>query len=190
MEPPPRTSKKHSKIEYYPQRRNAYDPLHEVTICVLFLAILFTESRVSAQHIRRQEKSSWCWAACIQDVEAQSGIRESQSQIAARLYGIPLDRGATLPQVVAVLHQSNIHGRWVMRPPMNPMEIVGAFSSCRKIIAFTHPGPQGHCVVLEAADHMGNVLVSDPGPGISFTTWMPVSAVYQVYHWFGSVMIQ
>jgi hypothetical protein len=160
----------------------------KVTICVLFLAIFFTESRVSAQHIRQQEMSSWCWAACIQDVEAQSGIRESQSQIVARLYGIPLNRGATVQQITAVLHQANIHGRWVMRPPMNPMEIVGAFSSSRKIIALTQPGPQAHAIVLEAADHMGNVLVSDPS--LPYTTWMPVTAVYQVYHWYGSVMVQ
>ena len=149
----------------------------KVTICVLFLAILLTESRVSAQHIRQQEMSKWCWAACIQDVEAQSGIRESQSQIVARLYGIPLNRGATVQQITAVLHQANIHGRWVMRPPMNPMEIVDSFSSSRKIIAVVDPtlGPEGHCVVLEAADHMGNVLVSDPS--LPYTMWMPVAAV-------------
>jgi hypothetical protein len=133
---------------------------------------------------------SWCWAACIQDVEAQAGIEESQSQIVSRLYGSPVDQGATIPQVCAVLRQVNFHGRWAMRPPMNAMEIVGAFSMSKKIIALVDPmlGAEGHFVVLEAADPYGNVLVSDPFP--PFTRWMPVAAVYQQYHWIGSVTIE
>jgi hypothetical protein len=161
-----------------------------IIFCILLILLSLAASRASAQSIQQQEQSSWCWAACVQDVEDQSGISESQTDIVSRLYGNPIDQGATIPQVAAVLHQVGIHGSIVMRPPMTPLEIVGAFSSSRKIIALVDPmlGAMGHFVVLEAADPMGNVLVSDPFP--PFTRWMPVAAVYQQYHWIGSVLIR
>jgi hypothetical protein len=155
----------------------------------LFIFLL-AASNASAQLIQQQEMPQWCWAACVQDVEAQSGIQESQSSIVSRLYGQPIDRGATVAQVAYVLRQVNIHGAFIMRPPMSPLEIVTAFSSSRKIIALVDPslGAEGHFVVLEAADPVGNVLVSDPFP--PFSQWMPVAAVYQQYHWIGSVLIR
>ncbi|HEY0793515.1 MAG TPA: hypothetical protein VGD78_20810 [Chthoniobacterales bacterium] len=139
--------------------------------------------------IARQEMSSWCWAACIQDIEQQVGLLESQAHIVQRLYGAPFDQAASIPQVAALLQQARMRGQYFMRPPGNPAEIVGAFSSAWKMIILVDPslGPTGHFVVLEAADFNGNVLVSDPFP--PFTLWMSVAAVYQQYHWIGSILI-
>lgn len=153
------------------------------TLCTLALFLA-----THAWGMQRQEMRNWCWAASTQDVLAQVGIRVSQSQVAARLLGSVYDRPAHVAEVAALLNSYGLKA-WVVGIPASPAELRQTLQSGWRIVALAQPnGPGvGHFIVLQAADNLGNVTLSDPATGMDST--VPVGVLYRNWRWMGSVVV-
>lgn len=153
----------------------------------VFLLFAFFCS-VDAFAIEQQQAINWCWAASIQDVAAQAGIYQTQTQVAMRLDGWPRDRPAFISEVVTLARSYGLRA-WQAGRPGNPQELYGSLMSGWKLIAFAHPsaGPVGHYIVLEGVDTAGNILVGDPATGIT-SPYSP-AALYLAWHWSDSIVV-
>ena len=143
----------------------------------------------SAQAIERQQAINWCWAASIQDVLRQVGIRQSQAQIAATLDGWPRDRPAYIQEVVSLARYYGLTA-WQAGRPGSPNELYLTLQTGWKIIAFVRPsdGPVGHYVVLQGIDPRGGgIIVSDPANGRTFSA--SLEELYYRWRWGDSVVI-
>lgn len=138
--------------------------------------------------IEKQQGWNWCWASCIQDVAAQGGILQTQTQVAARLDGWPRDRPAHVQEVV-LLMQSYGFKAWRTGRPGSPAELWRSLIGGWKIIAFVRPtnGQVGHYIVLQGVDPIGNIVISDPATG--FTYAAPLNELYFGWRWGDSVVV-
>ncbi len=156
-----------------------------ILIAVVFLSFVSSISFA----IERQQAQNWCWASSIQDVMAQAGVHQSQSEIAAKLDGWPRDRPAYTQEVVALL-QSYGFRSWQAGRPGSPQELYGSLSDGWKLIAFVRPsnGAVGHFIVLEGIDPIsGGIIVSDPWTGR--TNINSVQQLYNGWKWGDSVIV-
>lgn len=141
-----------------------------------------------AWSIERQLESNWCWAASVQTVVQQAGYYEPQFMVASRLTGAPINRPATIPEVVSLVQSYGLRS-WAVDRPGNPSELYSTLLSGWKLIAFVRPqdGPIGHYIVLEGIDRFGNVVVSDPATGLSYPSGL--NDLYYAWRWSGSVVV-
>jgi len=155
-----------------------------VSLMLLFIFGYF----VNAQAIERQQAMNWCWVSSVQDVVAQAGIYESQSQVATRLVGWPQNRPATINELVWLIQSYGLRA-WQAGRPGSPQELYNTLMSGWKLIAFVRPtnGPVGHYIVLEGIDYYGNIIVSDPATGYTFLN-IP-QQLYTNWHWSDSVVV-
>jgi len=143
----------------------------------------------AAQAIQRQQTMNWCWAASLQDVLGDRGIRASQPEIAARLSGWPMDRPAHIEELTQLARSYGLQA-WRAGRPANPMELAQTLRSGSEIIAFVMPsnGPVGHFVVLKGVDDRGLVWVADPATGR--TEPYPLPMLYQGLRWMDAVVVR
>lgn len=92
----------------------------------LFSILLLTllSGRLFGQ-IQPQENSMWCWASCVQSVLAQANVNQTQSEIVARLTGVPQNRPAHVREVVQLL-QSYRFRAWEVNHPASPEQLYNA----------------------------------------------------------------
>lgn len=142
----------------------------------------------SATAIQQQQGMNWCWAASLQEVLADRGIRTSQPEIAARLSGWPMDRPAHIGELTWLAQSYGLQA-WRAGRPANPVELASTLHSGSQVIAFVMPsnGPVGHFVVLKGLDRSGLVYVADPAYGRTFT--VPVHVLYQQLRWMDAVVV-
>ena len=152
----------------------------------IFALCMFFNFNASA--IERQEHDNWCWVASVQDVVAQAGHYEPQSQVAARLTGWPQNRPASIDELVFLVRSYGLRA-WRAGRPGSPQELYGTLSSGWKLIAFVRPtnGPVGHYIVLQENDNLGNILVSDPADGSTVLT--TPAQLYNGWRWVDSVVV-
>ena len=132
---------------------------------------------------------NWCWAASVQDVLAQAGLHDRQEDIAARLDGWPVDRPATLDELVWLLRSYGFRA-WQTRRPGSPRELSRTLSGGWKLIAFVRPsaGPVGHYIVLQGmVAQTGQVLVSDPWTGETRSNTL--AQLYAGWRWSDAVVV-
>jgi ABC-type bacteriocin/lantibiotic exporter with double-glycine peptidase domain len=156
-----------------------------VTFIAAFVVVLLSNSKA----IEQQQALNWCWAASVQDVLAQAGIYQSQTDIAARLDGWPQNRPAYIQELVLLLRSYGLTA-WQAGRPGSPQELYSTLRSGWKIIAFVRPsnGPIGHYIVLEGIDQNGYIYVADPATGI--TNLNPIRALYYGWRWIDSVVVR
>lgn len=157
-------------------------------ISVLIAAILLFVA-TATQAIEQQRTVNWCWASAVQEVLAQVNVRQSQTQVAARLDGWPQDRPAYIQELVLLL-QSYGFQAWQAGRPGSPHELYGALVSGWKLIALVHPSNSdvGHYIVLQGIDPMsGGIIVSDPWTGATYMNSLP--QLYLGWRWGDSVVV-
>jgi hypothetical protein len=153
------------------------------------LLVLLSVTSVTVSAIERQQAQNWCWAASVQDVMAQAGFYQSQSQIAARLDGWPRDRPAYIQELVGLLQSYNFRA-WQAGRPGSPQELYGTLNDGWKLIAFVRPsnGAVGHFIVLQGIDsRSGGIIVSDPWTGQTYVN--SLQQLYQSWRWGDSVIV-
>ncbi|MDP3149292.1 MAG: papain-like cysteine protease family protein [Ignavibacteria bacterium] len=154
-------------------------------IIIPFFYLLFS---INLFAIERQQATNWCWVACVQDVVAQAGYYETQTQVAARLTGWPQNRPAYINEVVNLVKSYGIRA-WQAQRPGSPQELYNTLTSGWKIIAFVKPsnGPVGHYIVLQGIDNFGNIIVSDPATGYTYPN--SPNQLYFAWRWIDSVIV-
>ena len=138
--------------------------------------------------IQVQERSNWCWVASTQDVLAQVGINKTQTEIASRLLGAPIDQPAYAIQVAGLLNSYGMTA-WEIQVPASPQQLQSTLNSGWRIIALARPTSSavGHFIVLQAANSYGQVVISDPANGNTYVS--SVSQLYSQWHWIESVVV-
>lgn len=161
-------------------------------MCMLIKFSIFVLSSVltlSALAIERQQAQNWCWAASVQDVMAQAGFYQTQSQIAARLDGWPRDRPAYTQELASLLNSYGFRA-WQAGRPGSPQELYGSLLLGWKLIAFVRPssGAVGHFIVLQGVDpRSGGIVVSDPWTGLTYVN--SLQQLYYDWRWGDSVIV-
>lgn len=153
---------------------------------IVLLCIFFA---VKAAAIEKQMANNWCWAASIQDVVAQAGYYEPQPQVATRLTGSPpQNRPASIDEVVWLTRLYGLKA-WNAGYPGSPQELYSTLMSGWKLIAFVRPtnGLVGHYIVLQGIDPAGNIIVSDPATGYTFSDTL--NQLYYAWHWSDSIVV-
>ncbi|WPN55997.1 papain-like cysteine protease family protein [Pseudomonas sp. P9_31] len=152
---------------------------------IFSLCIFFT---TNASAIEQQEYDNWCWAASVQDVVAQTGYYERQSQVVARLTGWPQNRPARIDELVFLVRSYGLRA-WQAGRPGSPQELYNTLMSGWKLIAFVTPtnGPVGHYIVLQGIDPAGNIIVSDPANG--YTGPNTPAQLYYGWRWADSIVV-
>lgn len=143
----------------------------------------------SAQAMSIQEASNWCWAASIQDIFYQKGYQVSQPQIVQRMFGMVVDRPATLAQIQSFLNAQGVRTGWVASIG-SPQELYTTLYNGAKVIAFVNPANNpyvGHFVVFEGIDAYGRVVVADPANGQ--TQGYSLEDVYYGWKWQQSLVV-
>jgi hypothetical protein len=153
--------------------------LHLVALCVITITPLQTGNAIN-----QQLTPSLCWAACIEDVLFQAQTPVTQMDLLARFGNRPMQIGQ-----VAMILQACGRRAWVGGTPQSPQELYRALASGWKLIAFVNPmgGAVGHFVVVEGALPNGALVVADPLTGS--TNAIPPAALFQLYHWFATVVV-
>src|SRR5580693_2040136 len=152
---------------------------YKTVVATVALAALFQLSPV-ASAMQHQERANWCWAACIQEVEALRGVPRTQTQIATDMNGAPLDVPAR-PAAVAQLLMAYGRQASEIDRPATPQELFATLAGGFKIIALVDPtgnAMEGHFVVIGGIGPNNTVIVGDP----AFGTVRPVP-IAQLYSW-------
>ncbi|MGE0487726.1 MAG: papain-like cysteine protease family protein [Vulcanimicrobiota bacterium] len=127
------------------------------------------------QDLGRQQRSNWCWAACIQMVMGFHGIPSQQAAIVASTFGAPIDRPGRPLEILANLNGLAVDANG--RPAavstdsthLDDATIVADLAQRRPLIV----GLTGHAYVMTGAyfhrDQFGNpvidgVVLRDPWP--------------------------
>ena len=157
-------------------------------LTLLFAAVLSLMATGSASAIERQEATNWCWAACIQDVAADEGMRLDQDDIVTRLYGGVVDQPASTHHVVQLLQSYNMGANLATRPPVNAQELYGSLQQGYRFIALIYPqgGAVGHFVVISDFFQDGSLIVEDPMDGR--THRMSPQQVFS-YNWIQTIVV-
>jgi ABC-type bacteriocin/lantibiotic exporter with double-glycine peptidase domain len=117
-----------------------------------------------------QEKSNWCWAACIQMVLNNSGIPVSQSQIVQYVYGDLRNRDADQQQMANSLRGWGIDysGRrrliYCQEGISGAPEIIQTLSQGWPLIVGirNRSGSGNHAIVVSAVDYYFDVYNNQP----------------------------
>ena len=131
----------------------------------------------------------WCWASCVQSVLAQANVYQSQSEIVARLTGIPQNRPAYVGEVVQLL-QSFYFRAWEVDHPAPPEQLYNTLASGWKLIALVNPSNNpnvGHFIILQGLSPKGMIIVSDPADGRTYL--QAPQQLYQQWRWNYSVVV-
>jgi hypothetical protein len=117
-----------------------------------------------------QEKSNWCWAACIQMVLNNSGIPVSQSQIVNYVYGDLRNQDADQHQMANSLRGWGIDysGRrrtiYCQEGISGTPEIIQTLAQGWPLIVGirNRSGTGGHAIVISAVDYYFDVYYNQP----------------------------
>lgn len=130
-----------------------------------------------------QQRSQWCWAACISIIFAYHGHEVSQDEIVARVKGAPVNMPGRGDEITRALnsHWMDVRGRrFVSRARIwdvlggrfdlegNP-DVIRELASDRPLVS----GAAGHATVVTAMEYLETpmgpmptrVIVRDPWPG-------------------------
>ncbi|WP_262487588.1 papain-like cysteine protease family protein [Paenimyroides ummariense] len=155
----------------------------------MLVLLLYSTSQLKAQ-INCQEKSMWCWAACVQSALGQAGVQQTQSQIVSRLTGWPEDRPARSEEVIALLTSYNFRA-WNVAYPANPEQLYNTLASGWKLIAFVNPSNNpniGHFIMLQGiSPYTGNIMVSDPSSCLTYE--QDIQHLYYAWKWSSSIVV-
>lgn len=171
---------------------------------ILPLSLLFTIS-ISAQvqtvgkpymQCINQQKSNWCWAACIQMVLNNSGIPVNQSNIVSRVFGDLRNQDADQSQMVSALrgwatdYRGQYRTIYCQEGVNGAVEVVQTLSmGLPLIVGITNRSGTGyHAIVISAVDFyhdyyynqpvITGVYIKDPLYGSSYrTTWQEFLSV-------------
>ncbi len=125
-----------------------------------------------ATHFRAQERSQWCWAACVEMALAHVGVPVAQERIVRRVMGQSMDLGALPGELVAaatgVFQRPDgatvrLVGRYLAGMP--PADVLRDHLRRREpaILLSTRPDGRGHAVVLGglevARDQAGELVI-------------------------------
>lgn len=153
-----------------------------VAIAILGLA----PTRATA--MEKQERSNWCWAACIQEVLKFHHVAESQSNIVTKLRGWPANTPARIEEVAMELRNAYGLSAVPANYPPTPAQLQNCLMQGKTIIALINPARnpfEGHFVVLSGGN--GNVVgVGDPAKGN--VRPYPAQDIYNAA-WLGSVVV-
>ncbi|MBI2967426.1 MAG: hypothetical protein HYY40_06400 [Bacteroidetes bacterium] len=147
---------------------------------------------------QKQEKSNWCWAACLQSLFTMVRNPLTQSEIVSAFFGEPIDRALPFDSVAFYLNITPWFKAKRIGRPMRKLELIEYFQDNKKIIAFIlredpttkKPGEtvMGHSVLLQGNDIDLNIYVSDPETGL--TTKESLDEVYEKWRWVDAIVVE
>ncbi len=120
----------------------------------------------NAYAIEQQERETWSWAACVQEVVLNVGYYGSQKQFAENL-NLQMHSRPFANDVMSVLESYGLKVSEYERP-YKPNGFGDYFNHFSKVIALVKKGGSEQCIVLEGRDAMGDILIADPVTGLSY----------------------
>jgi hypothetical protein len=153
---------------------------------IIALVFLIFSDNVLA--IQLQERDSWSWASSVQYVLSEAGMNQSQTEVAAKIPDLSRSKSARVDEVVTLVSSYGLKASKADRPNSS-QDLYNSVAAGWRVIAFVRQtkGPQGHFIVLQGSDQNGNITISDPWTGLTYT--QSAQNLYDKWRWADSVIV-